>query len=319
VFSGLTEVTCNLFTLYSYEVVFGYNSETARSGWTAASRKTDRDAYLTSWPTTADFSAWQGSPFLALDTFVLLQEGFGWDAFKQLKQIYLDMTDEPSGDSEEIDRYMLEMSQVANHNLYPYFAAWAWPISQNAINTVGALNLTVWTDDPLLSYHGAPLVTVSDVDLTVAITGQTVEGTLSFTRPVSSETGNGVSSIVDAYVVFEGNATNYRAVEVGRFNISGEPSRMTVALSFTLSDVNHNKLTVVATSAHSLAWTGYESQVDLVASDDGGEGSGSSSDTMMIVGAVLGSVGGACVIAASVVLVKKFGGAKASGPKAILT
>ena len=83
-FSGTSEVTVNLFTLYVYDKV--YQLSEPRPKLYGESRKKMIGSYMEG---GADFNAWKRDPFLALLMYMQLQEAFGWEPFKRVFTEYL--------------------------------------------------------------------------------------------------------------------------------------------------------------------------------------------------------------------------------------
>ncbi len=129
-FAGTGEVTCNLFTLYIYEVACG------RPGgfderFTAEQRRSMLDRHRRG---GCDFAQWQRDPFLALLMYVQLQEAFGWEAFQEVFAEYRALPPDarPRNDDEKRDQWLTRMSRTVGHDLGPFFEAWGVPTSRHA-------------------------------------------------------------------------------------------------------------------------------------------------------------------------------------------
>lgn len=87
------------------------------------------------------FSQWQSNYDLAFDTYVQLQEAFGWSAFKAIFANYqhLSPNECPTNDQEKIDLWMVMFSTAVEENLAEFFISWGFPISTEAIDLVGHL------------------------------------------------------------------------------------------------------------------------------------------------------------------------------------
>jgi cysteine-rich repeat protein len=143
-----TEVTCNLWSVYIYETLIedGIAGHEAIQPATRASRL---DAYMAN---GARYDTWD--PWIGLEMFLQLKEGFSWDAFKQLFARYRDFApgDRP-GEVDRIDFLFLNLSQVVGHNLLPFARCWGLPVSDWVDAQVG--DLPRWADDPTLAYCGS--------------------------------------------------------------------------------------------------------------------------------------------------------------------
>ncbi len=127
-FRGTTEVTCNLFSLYVDQQI--RHVKPVAHSWPRGSRikigpfiKKNRS-----------FSRWQKEPGLALWTYILIQEEFGWEPFKIAFAEYQKMPPStlPKTDKEKRDQFMISMSLACKRDLAKYFDAWAIPISPAA-------------------------------------------------------------------------------------------------------------------------------------------------------------------------------------------
>src|SRR5690606_19034223 len=87
--SGTGEVTNNVFTLYCYEkVTANKRPNNALFGEERARRIRE---YLSA---GAPFEVWKQDPFLALISYVQLQEAFGWEAYINVFAEYRDLPDD---------------------------------------------------------------------------------------------------------------------------------------------------------------------------------------------------------------------------------
>jgi hypothetical protein len=138
-FSGTTEVTCNLYTLYNYEFLCGVKpKDNPRTSPQA--RKKRAGKYLKN----PDFNKWKSSPFLALDMYVLMQEAFGWESFRKVFAEYrtLSSKDRPRNDDQKRDQWLVRYSRTVGRNLGPYFQKWGVPTTQAARDSIK--ELPIW-------------------------------------------------------------------------------------------------------------------------------------------------------------------------------
>ncbi len=128
VFNGTTEVSVNLFSLYSFDKIAG-GRDNAHEGVSNLGTQKMLRRYFSKTP---DFKQWQADPFLALTTFRLIQNDFGWELFKQTFRRYQELPEaqRPKGDAEKRDRLVRYLSETAGCNFAPYFNLWGIPLSK---------------------------------------------------------------------------------------------------------------------------------------------------------------------------------------------
>ena len=145
VLPGTTETTVNLFTLYAMENVVGLAPRTGHPALEPAARQQRLQAYLQG---GADFwNAWE--VWTALETYLQLQEAFGWSLFETVHATYRldDPSDDPTTDRERIDLWAVRSAEAAGVDLGPFYLAWGWPLGDAAIQTMQ--QLPPWTQDPM--------------------------------------------------------------------------------------------------------------------------------------------------------------------------
>lgn len=82
--------------------------------------------------------------------FFQLQEGFGWDIFKHLFSKYQTMSNVSKNNTDKMNLWAEEISQVVNTNLAPFFQAWGWPINEATKTKLSTL--PEWEKDPMKIY-----------------------------------------------------------------------------------------------------------------------------------------------------------------------
>ncbi|XP_032401730.1 TRPM8 channel-associated factor homolog [Xiphophorus hellerii] len=137
-----TEATCNLWSVYVHEEVLGLDRTKAHPSITAASRKSSVEEYVKGGKKLSDWKVWT-----ALETYLQLQEKFGWDAFKKVFAAYHDMTNRPNDNEGKMNLYAETFSRAVNRNLTGFFKAWGWPIQKATEEEL--FNLPLWTDHPM--------------------------------------------------------------------------------------------------------------------------------------------------------------------------
>ncbi|XP_073343163.1 TRPM8 channel-associated factor homolog [Pagrus major] len=143
--SHTTECTCNLWSVYVHEEVLGINRAQAHPAMTLASRNERAAEYVKGGRKLSDWHMW-----VALETYMQLQEKFGWDAFKKVFAAYHKMSDFPHDNKGKMNLYAETFSQTVKMNLAGYFKAWGWPIETATEKKLS--NLPPWTDHPMTQY-----------------------------------------------------------------------------------------------------------------------------------------------------------------------
>ncbi len=144
---GTTEATVNLWSIYAMEKVVGLPSSQTHPAISPENRQQRILDYLASGP---DFGQW--SVWTALETYLQLQEGFGWAAYQSVFAEYYGLTpsEQPANEQEVIDQWLVRFSMAVERNLGPFFQAWAIPVSPAALDAVA--DLPAWGENPMLPY-----------------------------------------------------------------------------------------------------------------------------------------------------------------------
>ncbi|XP_070761989.1 TRPM8 channel-associated factor homolog [Enoplosus armatus] len=140
-----TECTCNLWSVYVHEEVLGINREQAHPMMTSTKRKTRASEYKKG---GKRLSSWE--VFVALETYMQLQEKFGWDAFKKVFAAYHEMSDFPKDNKGKMNLYAETFSKTVGMNLAGFFKAWGWPIESATEEKLSSL--PSWSDHPMVQY-----------------------------------------------------------------------------------------------------------------------------------------------------------------------
>ena len=95
-----------------------------------------------------DWNVWT-----ALETFLQLQEAFGWEAFQEVFDEYnqLENSERPKEQQDKNDQWMIRFSKTVGKNLGPFFRAWNIPVTEKALAEVSAL--PDWAEDPMVKYR----------------------------------------------------------------------------------------------------------------------------------------------------------------------
>ncbi|XP_029302551.1 TRPM8 channel-associated factor homolog [Cottoperca gobio] len=140
-----TEATCNLWSVYVHEEVLGLNREKAHPSMTLANRKKTVEEYVEGGKKLSSWNVW-----VALETYLQLQDKFGWDAFKKVFAAYHKMSNFPKDNDGKMNLYAETFSQTVGMNLSGFFKAWGWPIERATEEKL--YNLPPWTDHPMVQY-----------------------------------------------------------------------------------------------------------------------------------------------------------------------
>ncbi|MCB9793780.1 MAG: hypothetical protein H6741_13760 [Alphaproteobacteria bacterium] len=143
--SGTTEATVNLWSVYTCEQVVGLDRGGCHSALAASTRAQRVSDYVNGGRDYAgDWSVWT-----ALETYLELQEGFGWAPFIALNAEYqgLSGADRPADEQARLDQWVRRSSAAVERDLGPFYQAWGWPVSQATLDEVAAW--PSWADDPM--------------------------------------------------------------------------------------------------------------------------------------------------------------------------
>ncbi|XP_069836098.1 TRPM8 channel-associated factor homolog [Dendropsophus ebraccatus] len=140
-----TEATCNLWSVYVHETVLGIPRDKAHPALKPGDRDNRIKQYLKNGANLAQWSVWT-----ALETYLQLQEGFGWDPFKKVFSEYQTMTNVSNNKNVKMNLWAEKFSHAVNKNLTPFFKAWGWPIDDATSNKLSTL--PEWDKDPMKSY-----------------------------------------------------------------------------------------------------------------------------------------------------------------------
>ncbi|OCT89342.1 TRPM8 channel-associated factor homolog [Xenopus laevis] len=143
-----TEATCNLWSVYVHETVLGIPRNQAHPQLKPENRTSRIQSYLQDGSNLKEWSMWT-----ALETYLQLQEGFGWEPFKQLFKDYQSMLGIRNENKFKMNLWAEKFSEAVQTNLVPFFESWGWPIEEATRSKLSAL--PVWEKDPMKSYLSA--------------------------------------------------------------------------------------------------------------------------------------------------------------------
>lgn len=143
------EATCNLWSVYVHETVLGVaKEEYAAASLTQEYRTGITAKYVADGRNLTDWNTW-----VALETYLQLQEKFGWDAFKKVFAAYHAMPKNqvPSDNPGKMNLYAVTFSQAVGMDLTGFLKSWNWPIDDDTVKKLSTL--PAWTDHPMVKYN----------------------------------------------------------------------------------------------------------------------------------------------------------------------
>jgi len=148
-FSGLTEVSVNLFTLYTYNQVLGRGVLENEKFPSREALHKRIDEYFKNSPS---FINWQRDPFVALSMYVQIIDKFGWEPIKEVYKQYRTLSKEsyPKSNDDKRDLWFTSISKATKSDLTEFFEVWQIPISSSAKKEVKGLD--TWIPDYMSKY-----------------------------------------------------------------------------------------------------------------------------------------------------------------------
>ncbi|MBN3295089.1 TCAF2 factor, partial [Amia calva] len=141
-----TEATCNLWSVYIHENVLGMPRHEAHGQLTPDRRKQRIKDYINHGAKLDDWFVWT-----CLETYLQLQEGFGWEPFIQLFSDYQRLFFKNLDSTGKMNLWAEKFSQEVQRNLVPFFKAWGWPIEHRLVTELA--KLPEWEENPMKSYY----------------------------------------------------------------------------------------------------------------------------------------------------------------------
>ncbi|XP_061574970.1 TRPM8 channel-associated factor homolog [Cololabis saira] len=143
--SHTTECTCNLWSVYVHEEVLGIDRAKAHPNMSLQNRNCRARDYAKGGRKLGNWHMW-----VALETYMQLQDKFGWDAYKKVFAAYHKMSNFPGKNEGKMNLYAETFSQAVGMNLAAFFKAWGWPIE--AATEQKLSSLPPWSDHPMTQY-----------------------------------------------------------------------------------------------------------------------------------------------------------------------
>ncbi|XP_073475342.1 TRPM8 channel-associated factor homolog [Aquarana catesbeiana] len=140
-----TEATCNLWSVYVHETVLHIPRNQAHPALKPKDRENRIQQYLKDGAKLAHWNVWT-----ALETYLQLQEGFGWNPFKSLFAEYQKLSNVSRNNLDKMNLWAEKFSQAVNKNLAPFFQSWGWPIEEKTRQKL--TTLPMWEENPMKKY-----------------------------------------------------------------------------------------------------------------------------------------------------------------------
>jgi len=142
-FGGTGEVTNNLFSLYSGEIMA--DIEPWENDWLQSQKKSGAK-YLAD---GADFAQWKRKPGVALLCYAQIQKHFGWEPFRRVFAAARDLprSEQPNSDDAKRTFWVREMSLAVGRDLRPFHAKWGWPLEEELLLQKDLDALDSWMPD----------------------------------------------------------------------------------------------------------------------------------------------------------------------------
>lgn len=142
---GTGETTCNLWSVYLFEEWVGKPREEGHDAVRPLDRKQRMNAYFEGGRNfEEDWSVWT-----ALETYLQVQEAFGWEPFKKVFAEYntLPESEWPKTQQEKNDQWVIRLSRACGTNLAPFWKTWNVPLSDSVSEALS--DLPAWENHPV--------------------------------------------------------------------------------------------------------------------------------------------------------------------------
>jgi len=145
---GTGETTCNLWSVYIYENLIGKKREDTHGAIKPGKRQERREAYFKDGRKfDSDWTVWT-----ALDSYLMIQEEFGWEPYKKLFDEYNKLPEKewPKTQQEKNDQFVVRLSKACGKNLAPFWLTWNLPLTDKALSEIAYL--PEWKNHPVEKY-----------------------------------------------------------------------------------------------------------------------------------------------------------------------
>ncbi|XP_053330036.1 TRPM8 channel-associated factor homolog [Spea bombifrons] len=139
------EAMCNIWAVYVHENVLGIPRENAHFELKPQNREKRIKGHLGKGAPLEEWTLW-----LCLETYLQLQEGFGWAPYIKLFSKYQNMVGVQNENIFKMNLWTELFSQEVQKNLIPFFKTWGWPIDKETEERISSL--PGWDENPMKKY-----------------------------------------------------------------------------------------------------------------------------------------------------------------------
>ncbi len=141
---GTGETTCNLWSVYLFDEFVGKPRD-GHNSIRPLDRKQRMNEYFEGGRNfEKDWNVWT-----ALETYLQVQEAFGWEPFKKVFAEYntLPESEWPRTQQEKNDQWVIRLSRACGSNLAPFWKTWNVPLSDSVFSSLS--DLPAWENHPV--------------------------------------------------------------------------------------------------------------------------------------------------------------------------
>ncbi|KAM4693132.1 TRPM8 channel-associated factor homolog [Discoglossus pictus] len=144
-FPNTDETTNNLWSVYIMENLCNIPRSKAHGQLKPDTREARIKTYIKNGAKLEEWEVWT-----ALETYLQLQEAFGWDPLRQLFRNYQRRTDAGKDNTYKMNLWCELYSENVQKNLAPFFKTWGWPITKEVSEKLATLS--EWKENPMNKY-----------------------------------------------------------------------------------------------------------------------------------------------------------------------
>ncbi|CAH7469385.1 TRPM8 channel-associated factor 3 [Phodopus roborovskii] len=140
-----TEALCNLWSVYVHEAILNIHRDRVHPSLKPELRKQRIRNHLSKGAPLSNWVVWT-----ALETYLQLQEGFGWEPFMHIFADYQALSNFPKDNESKMNVWVRKFSEIVQKNLAPFFEAWGWPVHSDVAESLASL--PEWQENPMKMY-----------------------------------------------------------------------------------------------------------------------------------------------------------------------
>ncbi|KXZ45424.1 hypothetical protein GPECTOR_55g330 [Gonium pectorale] len=145
---GCEEASNNIFSVYISLTVAGLKPSQLGDATPERRAELRRKYFASGARWRRDWNVW-----VALDTYLMLQEGFGWGFYRNVYGEYQRNPLLGQGEDARVQRWINVTSVVAGRNLVPFYETWGFPV--DPATRAALARLPEWREDPVRSVRTA--------------------------------------------------------------------------------------------------------------------------------------------------------------------